>query len=81
MCVKMAILTWTGVCVRDENFHYLYRSESMKLSNKFTIDYRSASVVQLPSNGVNGVEMILPGGCTSTATSSSCSCGTTKLRK
>lgn len=47
----------------------------MKLVNKFSIDYRSASVVQLPTKGMNGVEMILPGGSTSTATSSSCSCG------
>lgn len=47
----------------------------MKLKNKFFIDYRSVSVVQLPTKGMNGVEMLLPGGCTSTATSSSCSCG------
>ena len=53
----------------------------MKLSNKFLIDYRSASVVQLPANGMSGVEMILPGGCTSTATSCSCSCGATSNKK
>jgi hypothetical protein len=53
----------------------------MKLSNKFTIDYRSASVVQLPSAGMNGVEMIIPGGSTSCMTSSSCSCGTVNLKK
>jgi hypothetical protein len=47
----------------------------MKLVGKFSIDYRSASVVQLPEKGMNGVEMILPGGSTSTATSCSCSCG------
>jgi len=47
----------------------------MKLSNTFTVDYRTASVVQLPAQGISGVEMIMPGGCTSTATSSSCSCG------
>jgi hypothetical protein len=53
----------------------------MKLSNQISIDYRSASVVQLPTRGFNGVEMILPGGCTSTATSSSCSCGAVGLKK
>lgn len=53
----------------------------MKISNQFTIDYRSASIVQLPYNGMNGVEMILPGGSTCCASSCSCSCGTTKLTK
>jgi len=47
----------------------------MKLVNKFSIDYRSASIVQLSTKDMNGVEMILPGGSTSTATSCSCSCG------
>ncbi len=52
----------------------------MKLSNQMTIDYRSASVIQLPLQGVSGVEMILPGGCTSCLTCSSCSCGTNTLK-
>jgi len=47
----------------------------MKLSNKFSIDYRSASIIQLPAKSMSGVEMILPGASTSTATSCSCSCG------
>ena len=50
----------------------------MKLSSQMAIDYRSVSVTQLPMQGVSGVEMILPGGCTSCMTSSSCSCGTNK---
>jgi hypothetical protein len=53
----------------------------MKLSNQMTIDYRSTSVVQLPLQGMSGVEMILPGGSTSCMTSSSCSCGTHTLNK
>lgn len=53
----------------------------MKLTNKFFIDYRSASVIQLPTKGIKGVEMILPGGCTSTATSCSCSCGAGVFKK
>lgn len=53
----------------------------MKLSNHFSIDYRSTSMTQLPANGMSGVEMILPGGCTSTATSCSCSCGMSSSQK
>lgn len=47
----------------------------MKLTNKFTLDYRSASAIQLPLSGINGVEMILPGASTSTYSSCCCSCG------
>lgn len=47
----------------------------MQLSSITAVDLRSASVIQLPQTGISGVEMILPGGCTSTATSSCCSCG------
>lgn len=47
----------------------------MKLSNQSFLDIRSASIIQLPIRGVSGVEMIVPGACTSTATSCCCSCG------
>lgn len=53
----------------------------MKLSNQMSVDYRSASVIQLPLRGISGVEMILPGGSTSCMTCSSCSCGATTLSK
>lgn len=46
----------------------------MRITSTYVVDYRSVSVVQLPVKGMYGVEMILPGGCTSTATSSCCSC-------
>jgi hypothetical protein len=52
----------------------------MKLVNKFTIDYRSATAIHLPEKGINGIEMILPGASTCTVASSSCSCGAIKKR-
>lgn len=53
----------------------------MKLSNISAIDYRSASIVHLPSNGMNGIEMIVPGASSSTFSSCCCSCGATSLKK
>lgn len=53
----------------------------MKISSQSFVDYRSASISQLPVQGFNTIEMIVPGGCTSTLGSSSCSCGALTLKK
>lgn len=53
----------------------------MKISSQSFVDYRSASISQLPVQGFNTLEMIVPGASSTTIGSTSCSCGALALKK